>query len=206
LHRIFFFTLPAFYLLVSAGLVKIKRYLAVGIIGLNFILITYSLKNYYENKLPYDYQKRYVGVFPKKDYKNAAIYVAEKFQEGDVILHICRSSFTPFLYYHRLKFPEFGIKLNDICKEDWLVIRENIYETFQVRTALLIKEKGDLSNYNRVWLIHSSWEFEGKIYLPNHDGIGKKIVDWFDKNFSREDMRMFKGINVYLFSYNKEVR
>lgn len=201
LHRIFLFVLPAFCLLAAAGLVKNKRYLEVGIIGLYLILLACSLKNYYENKFPPGYQMELnKAVWPKKDYKEAAIYIAENFQKGDIILHICRSSFIPFIYYHQKKFPEFGIKLKDIYKKDWIISNEGIYKRYRNTFKYLeIKERYDLGSYKRVWLIDSSWEFWGRIYLPK-DGINKEIVDWFDKNFSRENIRMFKGINIYLFS------
>ncbi len=205
IHRIFLFSLPAFYLLMAAGAVKMKRYLAVGIISFYLILVAYSLNNYYENKLPHDYKKRYLGMCSKKDYKKAAIYVAENFREGDVILHISCSSFAPFIYYHRSKFPEFGIKLNDICEINWLQMLENKYKNYSSSEWVLeIKNNNDLYKFKRVWLIYSFWDFQGTTYSLGYDWFGKKMIDFFDKNFPRKEERMFEGVDVCLFSIDRE--
>jgi len=205
IHRIFLFSLPAFYLLMAAGTVKIKRYLGVGIISFYFILVAYSLKNYYENKLPFDYKKRYIGMCSKKDYKKAAVYVAENFREGDAILHISCSSFAPFIYYHRSKFPEFGIKLNDICEINWLQMLENKYKNYSASQGILeIKNKNDLYNFKRVWLIYSFWDFQGTNYSLGYDWFGKRIIDFFDKNFPREEEHMFEGVDICLFSIDRK--
>lgn len=206
LHRLFFFALPPFCLLMSAGTVKIKKYFEAGLIGF-FVLLTISaLKNYYENKLPYNYEKKYQAIFSKKDYKQAATYVSENFHDGDLILHICRSSYFPFIYYHQERFPEYGVKLNGICKEDWIHSWKNILDKKQsgkpkVLEVLAIKDKEELCGYKRIWLIHSSWNSIGRqTELPESDYVTKEIINWFENNFSKRETRIFEGINIYLFS------
>jgi len=216
LHRLFFYTLPAFYLLVAAGIVKTNKYLAIGAFYLYFTLIAFTLNNYYENKFnEYAYYYRdgpkYPGVQPKKDYEKAAIYVAENFLEGDLILHLCRSSYMPFMLYYQLgRLPSYGygIKVNGIYKEGWERLElktENKYSRLPLSTwhksslvYLSIKDKDELSNYKRVWLIHSAWEFQGE-HSRYNDEIGNDIINWFDKNFLRKKMQMLEGINIYLF-------
>jgi len=215
LHRMFFFVLPAFCLLVAAGIARTNKYLAMGTFCLYSTLIAFTLNNYYENKFnEYAYDRdgpRYPGVQPRKDYKKAAIYVAENFQERDIIFHISRSSLMPFVLYWelgQLPSPGYGIKVNGIYDKEWERMKfktQNRYAGMLLPTerkdsliCLGIKDKSDLSKYKRVWLIHSAWEFQGKDPQEN-DRIGKDIIGWFDKNFSRKKMQMLEGINIYLF-------
>lgn len=205
LPRIFSFSLPAFCLLMAAGMINIKKYLQRGLIALYIILTIYSLSNYYENKLPQDYQKRYPhgDIWPKRNYKEPAIYVAEKFKDGDIILHVSRISIMPFIYYHGGKLPEYGIKINDIYYSDWwfrvvMMASEKNTKFCNLLKFLEIKEKSDLNNYKRIWLIHSSWRFSEET-LPE-DREGNRIIDWFNKNFSKKEIKMFGGVNIYLFS------
>lgn len=206
LHRVFCFSLPAFYLLMAAGLINIsKQYLRrrMVITAFYIILAIYSLGRYYENRLPYDYKERYTGIYPKKDYRRPATVLAKKFKDGDIILHISRSSFIPFIYYHGQRFPEYGIKLNDIYKDDW--VRNRIDSNHDCADLLApiafleIKEKSDLGGYKRIWLVYSSWSF-----LENSnpkDKIGNKISYWFRKNFPKRKKYSFDGAtDIYLFS------
>jgi mannosyltransferase len=221
LHRTFLSVLPAFYLLSAPGIVKTKRYLASGLIVIYAILAAVSLNNYYENRFnDYAYwggKLRYPGVVPKKDFKQAAMYVAENFQQGDIIFHICRSSLVPFIYYHRSQdYPEYGIRLKENYKEDWLrswsVPNAQYYlhpehitgkPKYITRLLLNIENKEDLNKYKRVWLVHSSWYFEGE-YKRGNDIIDQNIINWFDEHFSRRGIKMFKGIGIYLYEKSGE--
>jgi uncharacterized membrane protein len=206
LHRIFIFSLPAFYLLIAAGITTFKKYLALGLLAPCLILISFSLFNYYKNELPPDYKKRYIGVWSKKDYKRAALYISNNFQEGDVILHICRSTFMPFIYYHKQQFPEYGVELNGICNKDWIIMFGNLpinnYSKTPQPAMVSIRNKGELGKYKRVWLVQSFWEWEGLAYLPEYDELGNSMVGWFNEKFSKLDMQMFNGANIYLYSFS----
>jgi mannosyltransferase len=203
LHRVFVFSLPAYCLLAAGGFVRSRKYVRMILLAPWFIVSAFTFSRYYGNMLPEDSQGRYVAVFPRKEYAAAARYISERFREGDLILHVCRSSFLPLLYYHEQRFPEFGIEVNHVCKKDWTVI----YGNFKIYnhagrlqdTLIAVQGREDLRNYKRIWLVHSSWDRSGRSYLPGSDGIGKMIVGWFDRNFTREDLRMFDGINVYLY-------
>jgi mannosyltransferase len=203
LYRVFLFSLPAFCLLVASGIAKLHKYLRVGLLAIYFILTIFSLSSYYGNKLPLDYENRYSGVWPKKDYKKAALYLSRNFQDGDVIFHICRSSFMPFNYYHKGELPEYGIRLNDICREDWIKVWVNDKlpkGPIMNNVISIVKNKDDLRNYKRIWLIYSYWNCDGLTYLPHDDDVGKMITGWFSANFSMKDFQMFEGLNIYLFS------
>lgn len=184
-------------------MINIKKYLQTALIAIYFILTIYSLSNYYENKLPQDYQERYFSFWSRKDYRESAIYVAEKFKDGDIILHISRSTTMSFIYYHGgTLLPEYGIKINGICNKDWWWLSDKVNYSkigakfHNMMKFLEIKEKGDLGSYKRIWLIHSS--FSGTPL--GQDEVGNRIIDWFNKNFSQKEIKMFEGINIYLFS------
>jgi hypothetical protein len=161
------------------------------------------LSGYYRNKLPLNYQAEYTAIWPKKDYKHAAFYVFSNFREGDAIFHICRSSFFPFMYYHREELPEYGIILKGVCKKDWVKIfaRAGIrnFTRPQRPSIITVNGKEDLSAYKRIWLIYSSWELEGMVSQGQYEEVGHTIINWLDQEFLREDLKKFGGIDVYLY-------
>lgn len=198
LHRLFFFTLPAFYLIAAAGIERVNK-LFLAVCGVYLVLTAYSLKNYYENKLPPNYEKYYLSsIWPRKDYRGSALHLAEKFQEKDVILHICRSSYMPFLYYHKEKFPEYGIKMGDVYKHDWTRIFGQLPE-FSILKFLEIGRANDLRDYKRIWLVVSDWSFSG-IKKDPEDYVSRYAIAWFNKNFILEEEHLFQGVNIYLYT------
>jgi uncharacterized membrane protein len=210
LHRFFIFVLPAFYLLIAAGLLANGGYAVVkGTMIILFLILSFcALKNAYEDKLPLDFQKRYIAVWPKKEYREASLYVSKNFREGDIILHISRSTIAPFIYYHQRRFPEAGIILNNICHEDWLRMGQKTKKQYfnnstdgkgPLNIYVQIDKKEDLHDFKRIWLVSGLWESEGKTYLINNK-INNRLIEWFKKNFTSRNIQIFSGINIYLFS------
>lgn len=213
LHRTFFFALPAFYLLIAAGLAQIKNYLKIIIISSCLVLIFSALGNYYRNELPADYEKRYRGVWPRRDYKKAAMCVAKNFREGDIILHIYRASYLPFRYYHQDKFIEYGVRLNNIpreeltiSQEEWKMLGKEINKEYPYAPTsditfdyLEIKEKNDFNEYKRIWLVYSPW-------WGTYEMVGKITLDWFIRNFPIRRKYSFEGVKIFLFFSANEGR
>jgi len=117
-ERYYIVTLPAYYLLLSMGILSLRnqKAKAVFIAGILFLTV-FSLQNYYFNPL-----------FGKGDWRNVPPYVETFAQKGDILVfypdHIARA-FN--YYYHNKDLPEFKVShLNDVAFHGadriWLVI------------------------------------------------------------------------------------
>ncbi len=169
-----------FYLIIAKGLsVLKKKYLILSLIVIA-ILSSFALRNYYNNILPGTWAE-HIGIpGPKEQHREAADYIAENFQKGDIILYTYRIMMVPLKWYFSLKDSKLGLdKQNNIvlnfpgesCKHipcDYKSDEHFIHDDS--------KEVSLLGN-ERVWLIFSDFDFdfEGVVRFP----IFEKLAELF---------------------------
>lgn len=204
LYRSFIYISPAYYILVANGLNKITKRIVIIFVLLAFILLSaISLNNYFSDKFPLPVFPYRPSIFEKKENKAAARYIKERYYPGDIVLHTCRATFTPFLYYHNNELSEKWIFTDKDM--DWKYWRKFLYafpltgiqqkwfdSVFQYGLPSLPGE------YKRLWLVTAGWGLTDELQLD--------IKDWMDKQFTLLDSKPFRGLNVYLYDCSMSAR
>ncbi|MDD5116455.1 MAG: glycosyltransferase family 39 protein [Candidatus Omnitrophica bacterium] len=197
LYRIFLYLSPAFYILSAKGLNRMAKKTVVVFILFAFIFLSaISLNNYFNDKFPLPVYPYRPSIFEKKENRSASLYIKERYRKGDMILHNCRATFTPFLYYHGNKLSEKWVVTDkDI---DWLHWRRFFYALPLSRvqqewfdSVFQHGLSGLPGGHKRIWLVSAGWGLEDN---PQSD-----IKDLLDRQFALVDSRAFRGIKVFLY-------
>lgn len=194
IYRNFIFVIPAYYILIARGVVKIKRYYYMPIFYF-IALAGLSLTNYYKNVFPYPEYLYRPGVHPKKDNRTATEYVIKNFNDGDIVIHTSNSTVFPYIYYSLIsKHLDKDELKNLIFQWEW-------ESRLVVRNADAIPDflsaRGNNQN-KRVWLFFSSWEPQKLTQDKNM--VENKIKEWMDENFEIVGSKKFTGIEIYLYN------
>lgn len=192
LYRTFVFLLVPYYTIVANGLGNCKKYLTVLSLICIVVFLSLSVFNYYRDIFPLPVYPYRPGVFAKKENKSAAAYIENNFKNGDVIAHTCRSTYGAFVLYHKGKFEERRVLLNNNIELDsW----SKVYYKLPGNRVLFNLEAVDIrqfiKNKERVWLVLSGWE------LDEIDCRDIKVL--LDNNYVLLDIKKFKGIELYLY-------
>ena len=158
-----------YYLIVAKGLSHFKRnILLFTMLILISILNGLALKNYYLNNLPKLKSKHFIGIQKKLDFRSAAYYIAENFQEGDIIIHTSENSIFPLEYYltsQRLRNSEnFSLFSEEGYQRRWARLSNDLNTVELVKCDLDVInpyytgssfdfEKFTLGQYDRTWVI-----------------------------------------------------
>lgn len=209
LFRTLIYISPAYYIVIAYGLSKIKRRaIYFSLLSVLIMLSTLSFKNYYQSVFPFPVYPYRPGVFVRKENRLAAEYIQKRFQEGDIVVHTCRSTLAPFIYYHIYYH-------NNKLENRWVVLSGNVdwahwskhfhdfpptntqnqqsvtemiaeqFRAIEIR-QLLVK------NRERIWLVLSSWEAEKVDELP-------KMIKQYLDNHIMVDSKEFVGMEIYLY-------
>lgn len=151
-------TAPAFYLLVGWGLTRVRQKKIHNVLFLpTLLMMLMSTWNFYFNP-----------AFSKPPWRQAAAYVDEHAQPGDVALHTSTGSFLTFLCYdHDIEH----IRL----PEDPVTARENAPSQFIISAVASPSQsvKDAVRGYQRAWLIvgldHAvRYQLDQKQYFDDH--------------------------------------
>jgi uncharacterized membrane protein len=184
-----------YYFIVAGGLNFLsKRWFVLNVLIIS-LLSLFSLKNYYNNFLPPEEQRR-VGIYKKKDHRAIAEYIGEKFQREDRVYHTCRNTIFPFIYYFDRLYSDIPlVKHSGVClyfSEKGLL---GVFE-FDIYGRKIDKSHESLfGNSQRIWLILSSWDFDKN----NIQEIGLEVVHWLDTHYRNISSKNFDGAIVYLY-------
>ena len=204
-YRNFIFCLPAYYIIIALGVNKFKKYMYIPIsvfVGI-FLL---SLNNYYADTLPYPENFYRPGVHAKKDNRGATKYIFDNFQEGDIALHTCISTFQPYIYYlyilnnkHSNGPKSFIYELYNISADEGDIF-------YPCADKFVVGSEKDIPEFikpetKRIWLVFSFWEPHVLNLYPHMKE--NKIKKWMDVNFPILDHKKFKGIDVLLYQISK---
>ncbi|MFA5356849.1 MAG: glycosyltransferase family 39 protein [Candidatus Omnitrophota bacterium] len=189
-----------YYLLVANGISKMSNRRILAALCIITALLSFGTVNYYKDIIPE--RHTCLGVGTKKDYRQAAAYIIDNFQDGDMIFHVDYCATLPFEHYFRLIGKD---KFEELSSGNYLLVVEDGEDVvpfkFQERGAKRVKSDISVENNRRVWLVYSSFVFDTII---NYDGKGEMpeevyIRDHMEKSYIRKDARGFKEIIVYLY-------
>jgi len=213
-YRYFIFSLPAYLIFVSYGIISFNKNNFIRFVILFGILFTtfFSLKNLYGNiyPLPEDFFRP--AIHKGQPFRDAAFYVQERYLEGDLIGHTCASTWIPFVYYHNKELtPEHYKTFNSLLsfgrfKDSYSSTIDyfaDIYDKRERKDNNLIamgRKYADLDiskirvDFKRVWLVYSSWED------TEHCQLCGNIRSWMLDNFELMSKADFGDIEIYLFN------
>lgn len=196
-HRLFIFSGVTAIFAVAAGLRALKKPLWTGGALALFTLFTLpNLADFYAWRLhPIELHHR--AVWAKVDFRSAAAYIEDHWQEGDLVGHL--SHFTVYSIHHYLDKPHTRIGFAALDEQVFL-------DTFGNEPLLrshglmpVIKETAT-EHYRRVWLLESyGTTFE---YKP----LSEPIIQWFDETWTLADRQEFDGLRVLLYEKREESR
>lgn len=197
-YRNFILALPAYYILVAAGITKLKRYRYIPILFF-IVLSSLSLANYYRDIFPYPAYFYHSGVPEKIDNRAATQYIVSNFKEGDTVVHTCRQTILTYMYY-RYVFGKHDISCfrNFICH----LIPVNTMGYYDWESYFLVDKEEKIrktieTDNKRIWLVFSNWESKK---LPLNPFMKEnRVKKWFDERFKITDHRKFTGVDVYLY-------
>lgn len=189
------------YLTLSNGIAFLKRNLVIFILILVSVFYFCALNNYYRGYLPGPHERR-IAVHSKKEHRQAAGYILANFQEGDIVFHTDPNTVLPFEYY--LKFKENNEKTSALSSEQIGSVlrfskddRELLPFDFLNKCRLIdSSEIISVKGHKRVWLVFSAREFEEANKPSSYE---RRIVEWMDRHYIRNDIKEFKGIILFFY-------
>lgn len=181
-----------YYIILSKGLEAMRKNKIIFflVVFLSIILVTVSLKNYYEQ----NNFSATVGVASiKKQFREAMRYVSSNYRQGDKVILSHYSSWPVFEYY-RSQNTEIQLYLENpfgCIDEDDKYSRVLLkYLNFRIINMDWFKEKENAG----IWIICSGW--------GDSPFVSSKLQEWMDahrKYLSIKNDR-FSGIKLYYFN------
>ncbi len=170
---------------------------AAGVAWLG-LMAAFPLHQYYNGVYTDEDFPHRPGVHPPRPYDEAAEYVLERFEEGDVVIHGSLSTWPAFYWYGFQEMPSYfaGVRpdffhvmfLGNIPLSD----REEFEGVIAQHVQPLIEER------DRVWYVFSDFE-------RRHLGANPlEVWRWFDVRYPEVDRQDFgTDITVYLYDRNQ---
>lgn len=199
LDRYFISSSLFYYLIIGKGLSEVNKKYSLFALGIIIILLSSAIRNYYINYLPGPVVREHVGIESRKEYAQAASYVARNFYEGDIIFHTCRNTIPSFNYYfsryYKSKIPIAKNLILQWSKDN----KELISFQYNTDNHQFIDWTNNISldKKNRVWLIFSEWQFGSTLQESN--SAESRVLKWMDQHYALENSKTFCGIIVYLY-------
>ncbi|MDD5109028.1 MAG: glycosyltransferase family 39 protein [Candidatus Omnitrophica bacterium] len=188
-------SLPFYYILIGNSLAKIRTRYAFLLLGVVALFCAFSLNNYYQSR-SLD-AASCIGIVYKYDYKDAADYLAQNMEDGDIVFHTSYSSTVPFMYYLKKS------SLSSANERPAFVLFPANENKIEARELLLkgckfknIDYDDFVSGKRRIWLVCSDWFFNEKNCF---DSKAYQIARWMQDNYKEKESCLFKGIILYLF-------
>ncbi len=191
LIRSLLYVVPPFSIFIAFLLKNLNRFLMPALLLIT-TLYAIPLNNYYNNIYPTSEHSINWGVHPRKETRAAANYIMKKSNRGDIIIHSNIATFAPFYFYHQEKLEE---KMLDIMDPIWSR-HYNFLKKVPNKTAFLnsvISSDALINNYNKVWLVFSSWGLK-------YDEYSIEIKQLIDSNFQMKEFKSFIGLEVYFYT------
>ncbi|MBZ0167318.1 MAG: glycosyltransferase family 39 protein, partial [Candidatus Omnitrophica bacterium] len=217
---------PFYYLLVAQGIdavpsPKDRRIALICVL----LLFGTCLFNYYRNYM-FEHPSRaeyFTGVVPKKNYREQLDYVAQNFQEGDLVavtdtqahvmlfsylLHLQREG-TPlafeqaryYLFPHLLqRFDNRFLRLQDLLAYISADEQNQLQTFIPAPNGAMIYEDKELEEqaFRRIWLVSSAWNNSGEEKrMLSINSLHVRSI--FDKLFKKSEKRVKDGVYVELY-------
>lgn len=132
-----------------------------------------------------------LAVYDKPDFRSAAAYIRDHFQDGDLICH--PNHFTMYSMRHYLDLPQVRI-----CAHDWdrdvMAKSHGNPALAEAHDLMPVRMEEATENARRIWFIESQGlTFE---YKPHTDPVRA----WLDANFERMDHQSYFGLTITCYA------
>ena len=185
----------AVYVLVAVGIVHIPgRYIRYAVVSAVVVLCCVGLGAYYLRIFHPNQHPHRPGTHPPRAYAEAAAYVLEQYEPGDVVVHASGATWLPFFWYgfrdrhpqylgaHNAKFSEIIRSANPVNTDDPQLLR--LWPRMMESVT---------PGHGRVWFIFSEWERE---FLA---GQAMRVYRWLDSRYQEVGFTQLKGIDILLY-------
>jgi hypothetical protein len=209
LDRQMMFFSPFYYIIIAAGLTKIKMHLIKIAMYISILIpILFCLYNYFSYQMPLP-QSHHTGVHAKKPVKPAADYINRGLEEGDLLAYSDFSIFQISFYLPNIprKQTAYFFVESEFRNERYWYRRLKESQRLRLQKAIdsnRINLEGESSisgvkslkqlDFKRVWLISSSWARDGR--LEPHV---RAVREFMQNNFVLLETKEFDGIFVDLY-------
>lgn len=186
--RLFILSGVAAYVLVGAGVASLPRGwlrgLAAAALG---VMMLWEASDYYAGRL-HPVEAHRIGIWDKVDLRDAARYVRDHAQDGDVVGHPGHFSQQPFVRYLP-DMPQCALGHSDIEQQ---VLIDNLGSEEVVRKQNFLPQpvQDVAGRFRRIWFIEA-----GGINF-NWPPLVKSLREWLDTNAVREDFQQFDSVSV----------
>jgi uncharacterized membrane protein len=186
---------PFYYILIAAGLMKIKKtQIKIIFLGFIFILSLSSLRNYYLDYLPSSYI-HYLGVSIKKPFKPTIKYIKENLKKGDVIAHTIAGIYNPFVtYWNSNTTKQYYFIIPYATDPYWREVFRRKYLDKENSELIDLTRDAENISFDRIWLITSSWLRDGHL-----DSNSSAVKEWIKRHYLEIESKEFDGIFVSLY-------
>lgn len=193
-HRLFILASIIVYAAVALAFVRLPwRRLRLPALAAFIAVMLPGLDDYYHQRLHPNMTHR-MGVRYQVDNRDAASYIAERLQPGDVVTHASHFTYFPFYYYLAGKaVPQCTVRVTDDDLQGFLdaLPKPALWDAYG---ALPVRLEEATASAARVWWVESWWEpFE----------IPKSVVamrGWLDGHFRKAELHRFDGLTVTLYT------
>ena len=190
------FAIPLF-VLAGAGLAACRPWPMRGTLALAIgLLAACSLNEKYHDRYPPLEMPHRPGVHPSMASDVAARFVADQWQEGDILIHSGGATWLPFYWYgfrDRLMYTgTTTAAFRDYCENS--IPHNNDIEAIQRYYPRYLRDI--TRDKDRVWFIFGEWERENFKYNPTD------AWRWLDAHWTEAQHTTFKNIEVFLYVRN----
>lgn len=187
-----------YYIIIAQGLIILRPYfIKVFSWGIIFILIGFSLHNYYINNIPSPFEQHW-GITGKKPFELIREYLEGKFSEGDIVAHANPHTILPLKHYYWNKDPNvhyyfmFPYALSNYRRNLFYDFLKHGYKTIIDLSQETGKEL--VRKFPRIWLITASWEIKGPM-----DKNSQEVKKWMDSEFKKITEEQFEGVLITFY-------
>ncbi|MDQ1256003.1 MAG: hypothetical protein QG656_598 [Candidatus Hydrogenedentes bacterium] len=199
-HRLMIFSAVPVYMLAAQGLRAIQpRVLAAAALAVFAALTAPALADHYANRIHPSWDHR-IAVLHKVDNRDAAQFIADRFEPGDAVVHRVRYSIGAFRYYlERLPHEEAVVALSQesidsaVAAYPYVPLWRN-FGMYPERIETFTADKP------RVWYVKTFWE-------PYAFDPERELIEyWLDGHMFRETRGTFDGVSVLLYRNDPELK
>jgi hypothetical protein len=145
---------------------------------------------------PLDFPHR-PGTHPPREYGRAAGFIADQWQEGDVVVHSAASTWLPFFWYGLRDKPQFTAGVSQQFIYDVTIGNPKNTDDPALQSYAPRELQDATAGAHRVWFVFSEWE---RRYL---EGNATALWMWLDGHYTEVNRETFAGIDLLLYMPTK---
>ncbi|MFH1339547.1 MAG: glycosyltransferase family 39 protein [Candidatus Omnitrophota bacterium] len=183
---------PYFYIVLSLGIVFMKRIRKVVILSVLILVLFIADYGYFRDWffMPYEH---HVGSYIKKPIKGIIKFLEKNVKPEDIIAFTNESAMLPFHFYsYGIPFRLYHFFNPRILSSTW---QRPLQEGEFCKPYYKINQL----KFKRLWIVSSDWARSGEL-----DENSQTIKEWMDKNLNLEFVEEYDGL--FIFRYSNHIK